>query len=120
MKVRADFVTNSSSASFVLAFKDEKLTQRQKEAIVEDVLKNALGHKMSEKDWKDFDRWYDEEDWYEEAKEYQAKEGWTVRSGSVDFEDAGYHYSALLEGLWHAVAKADPEHTKLINTDLSY
>lgn len=44
MKVRTDFVTNSSSSSFILARKAE-LSEKQKEAIVEFVVERMLGEK---------------------------------------------------------------------------
>ena len=45
MKVRSDFVTNSSSSSFILARKDE-LTEEQKQLILDYVCNNLLGRRF--------------------------------------------------------------------------
>ena len=41
MKTRSDFVTNSSSSSFIIA-RSEELTEKQKDAILDFVTKNFL------------------------------------------------------------------------------
>lgn len=121
MKVRTDFVTNSSSSSFILARKAE-LSEKQKEAIVDFVVKRMLGKKakISKDKVEEFlDKNYFDESYKDDICN-ALDEGKSIYTGWVSFEEADYTIGSLYEELWKALEKADGEAFCGIDTDLSY
>lgn len=121
MKVRTDFVTNSSSSSFILARKEE-LSEKQKEAIVEFVVKHMLGQKAEISKDK-VEEYLDENYLSERFKDDISKaldEGKSIYTGELCDEECYEQIADLFEGLWKALEKADSEAFCGIDTDLSY
>lgn len=117
MKTRSDFVSNSSSTSFLIGFREEQLTQKQKDAIVEFISNNVLGQRTSDEEFAGLETWYPEEDCVDWARSLR-EQGWNINAGEFPYEfldDLG----SFLQRLWRAIAKADPENTKLIDIELA-
>lgn len=122
MKITNDYVTNSSSANFILARKgalsEEQIKKLIKKVESEYLGKIVLRHDASEKEIKEY-----LDDTYltdEQVKKLKAalKEGKDIYEGWVSFEEAEYHLGDLYEKIWAAVK--DEENIDFIKEDLDY
>lgn len=124
MKIRMDFVTNSSSSSFILARKGE-LTEEQKNAVMEYIVDKMLGKKIlapdstEERIQEAIEDEYGVETYQEEIRE-ALKSGKSVYFGMIDHEQAEWHYCDLFEDIWKILEEKGHGDFEAIDVDLSY
>ena len=126
MKVRMDFVTNSSSSSFILA-KNSEMSEKQKADLLKYVEDNFFGSVVlsPESTEEEIEKVFEEE--YEfEDEDIQLevrkllKEGKSIYCGWVSYEECEYNYSSVFEEIWKIMKKSGDGNFVAINDDLSW
>ncbi len=124
MKIRTDFVSNSSSSSFVLARKGG-LNEKQKEAVIRYVEEHMMGKPLPPmEEGEDLDDYRERVDCWmtcdlEKLRRAQ-EEGMTLYGGYVVFECCDYNYANVFQNIWRIAEEADDTNFRQLDTDLSY
>lgn len=124
MKIRSDFVTNSSASSFVVAQKGE-FTEKQKAALLDFIIQELLGEKIISGNISDdeFEEMADDEYTIERNKDSiraAINSGKDIYSGWVSFEDPSNDIADLFQKVWKLLEESGDGNFEIIDGDLFY
>lgn len=122
MKIRSDFVTNSSSSSFILAQKGE-WSEEQKQAMLDFVKSTLLGEVLLTPDSteEEIQKMLEQDSKYEENEAEIRKalqEGKTIYGGCVIYENCDEQYADMFIDLWRNLERCSNGDFEAIDGDL--
>lgn len=133
MKIRMDFVTNSSSSSFIIAKADE-FTNEQ-EQIILDYVKNKMFGKKIATTKEELDAYYlenfDEDTNDEDFKDSYRypnyldclnalEKGLSIYSSWISFDECEYSYCSMFQDLWEELENHNNQSFIGIDTSMDY
>ena len=124
MKIRSDFVTNSSSSSFVLAQKGE-FTEKQKAALLDLIIMEIMGEKVISGDISEEEFQEIAEDEYaimenEDSVRAAIRSGKDIYRGWVSFEDCSYDIASFFQRVWSTLEEYGDGNFEVIEGSLDY
>ena len=120
MRIRTDFVTNSSSSSFILAMKNG-LTEKQEEALLDYIRTTFLGHVIAETEEELED--IEETLYYNDRKKAASeaiKNGMKIYEGHVSFESTEYDLCEMYQDIWNILEENGDGNFEVIEGSLDY